>query len=143
MLPAAAPLPLFSEHCVAVTYDPPLMLTNHTHEYVGVPVVGIADATNNPWSTSNNGLSTVGVGGAVRAEFTVTVAEDNEAVVSATVALSVTWSLKLYVAPTVRVPPTIVHVSVAPANAPVPLFVLHCVAAPYAPPLTETNHSHE
>lgn len=84
----------------------------------------------------------------VRAELeetaaaTVTVGDAADVWDSATVALSVTWSLKAYVSPTVKVPARIEQVSVAPGAAPVPLPIAQTVAGPYALPFTETSHVH-
>jgi hypothetical protein len=73
---------------------------------------------------------------------TVTVRDGADTSVSGAVALSVTLSSKLYVSPTVSVPPAIVQVTV-PDEAPEPLLTAHWVARTYAPPLTETHHCHE
>jgi len=107
---------------------------------VDVPVEGIVPDTESGWLTSSFVALAVGTAGTVNAEATETVAELAEVCISAEVALSVTWSLNAYVFPAVSVLAPMLHVSIAPAIAPTPLLVPHCVAAPYAPPLTEMSH---
>ena len=66
--------------------------TIHCHEYVEVPVLGIAPVTVSDWLTSSAVALTVGAAGAVNAELTGTAASAGDVAVSATVALSVTCS---------------------------------------------------
>ena len=80
-----------------------------------------------PWSTTGFDVI-VGAAGAVSAELTVTVKEAADVAVSGAVALSVTCNSKEYVLPTARVLAAMLHVSVAPPAAPLPLFTAHCVA---------------
>ena len=129
MAPPAAPDPLGVAHCdtVAALYVvPPFVLYIHCHEYVDVPVLGIVAVNVEvcPWSTTAFDVI-VGAAGAVRAEWTVTVEDAADVVLSGVVALSVTCSSKLYVLPPVSVLPAMLHVWMAPAMAPLPLFVPH------------------
>jgi hypothetical protein len=80
------------------------------------------------WPESIDGLrgDTIGV---PKIELTVTVFDAAEVVTSFNVALSVTWSSKLYVLPTTSVLPAMRQVSVAPAIAPDPLFTAHSAVA--------------
>ena len=79
----------------------------------------------------------------VSAAVTVTVEDAPDVTVSTVDALSVTWSSKVYVLPAVNVLAAMLHVSVAPASAPLPLGTAHCVADPYDPELILTSHCHE
>ncbi|MFI5413872.1 MAG: hypothetical protein ACHQ0I_04735, partial [Candidatus Lutacidiplasmatales archaeon] len=85
----------------------------------------------------------VGAAGATSAERTMTADDAGEVWLSGVDALSRTSNRKAYVSPTVKVPPAITHCSTAPELAPLPPFRPHWVAAPYAPPLTATNHFQE
>ena len=85
--------------------------------------------TVNAWLTSNAVALTVGAAGAVSPECTVTVGEAVDVAVTGVVALSVTFSSNAYVLPAVSVLAAMLHVSVAPPIAPLPLFTAHWVAA--------------
>ncbi len=85
---------------------------------------------------------TDGAPGAVSIEATVTVEDAAEVWVSGVFALSVTCNSKVYVSPAVSVLPGMSQVTVAPAEAPVPLLTAHWVVATYVPPFTDTHHSH-
>jgi hypothetical protein len=73
-VPPPAPLPLAdAPHWAALTYPPaPFTSTNHCQEYGDVPVTGVVPVTVSGWLTSSFAALSVGVPGAVSAEFTVT-----------------------------------------------------------------------
>jgi hypothetical protein len=80
---------------------------------------------------------------AVNSELVVTVDDAAEIFVSGVVALSFTLSSKVYEVLAVRVSPGIVHVSVAPPVAPLPLAdAPHWVAFAYPLPVA-TSHCQE
>jgi len=73
----------------------------------------------------------------------MTAEEAAEVWLSGVEAPSRTNNRKAYVSPTVNVDAGIAQCSRAPALAPLPPFTAHWVEAPYAPPLTATNHFQE
>ena len=96
-VPDRAADPLAPEpHSVAGEYPPPFTETSHCQEYVAVPVVGIVLATVSGWPRPMVVALGEGVGGSLRAEFTVTVADAEEVWVSDPAPeLSLTWSSKV------------------------------------------------
>jgi hypothetical protein len=127
---------------VAVEYPLPVE-KSHWYEYVEVPVDGIIPFTVRGWLVSTEVDETVGAAGAVSWVATFTVDDAADVAVSGVFAESVTWSSNAYVSPAVSVPPLIVQVSDDEADWPDPLLDVHCVAAAYAPPLTDTNQLYE
>jgi hypothetical protein len=90
------------------------------------------------WSMSSFAADIEGADAAVSCEAADIVDDAEDVAVEGSVALSVAFSSKLYVWPAVRVLPAMLQVMVLPAICPDPLFVEHCVAAAYTPPLSET-----
>jgi hypothetical protein len=142
--PAAAPLPLAdAPHSAAREYDPSSVEMSQSHEYDGVPVVGMLLVTVNVWSTFRSVSLNAGASGAVSAEATETGEDGAEVAVSGVAALSVTLSSKEYWSPGVSEFATTLQLSGEPPFPPVPLSTAHSVAEVYVAASVETSHCQE